>query len=54
MVVLACLMWVIGTLIVFLGHWYVDKTIKVCLGGFIISCGSAVQFVSFVLLLNAH
>ena len=46
----ACMLWVIGTLITHIGIYMIDKTIKLPLGGLIIACGAAVQFAAFIML----
>jgi hypothetical protein len=47
-VVMACALWVVGSLVIHVGIWLTDKTVMLPVGAVLIGLGSLIQFLSFL------
>jgi hypothetical protein len=52
--VLACLVWVMGSLTRHTGMWLTDKTTKLPFGGVLIGTGALLEFLAIMTLLTIH
>lgn len=53
-IVLACLVWTMGSLVKHTGMWLTDKTIKLAFGGVLIGAGALLQFAALLALFSLN